>query len=109
MTWQTPTPQITPYNTNKTIINGCQLQLTFFIWFLATIVSILERGEQYSPNFPLSCGHRVIGITYEHFIHAGPYPRDRSFYLSKWEGDIAVYLESPLCKQQQQVALVGMQ
>ena len=25
-----------------------------------------------NPNFPLSCGHWVIGITNGHFIHAGP-------------------------------------
>ena len=29
----------------------------------------------------MSCGHRVVGITNGHSIHAGPLNRDWSFYI----------------------------
>ena len=80
MTWRTSSHQMTSYIDSYIHPRGPRWAL--LIGSLATVVSILERGKQFCPNFPLSCGHRAVGITNAHSIHTGPCIRDRSFYLS---------------------------
>ena len=75
MTWRSSSHQMTSYTDSYIHPRGPRWAL--LIGSLATVVSILERGKQFCPNFPLSlwapgCWHYERTLYSYRPLHKGP-------------------------------------
>ena len=68
-------------------------------WCLVMNLSPSSKGESGTvPISPCLVGIGSLGNTNGHFIHASPYKRDRSFYISIYLSDEFVHLRS-ICRR----------